>query len=86
MKKEFLRFFYFLKKKNIIIVREGFDKKSFKNTSKINFKKNTNYFFYPAQLWPHKNHLYLFRSLKKMITINKNIKVFFCGSKKKIFL
>lgn len=83
MKKEFLRFFYFLKKKNIIIVREGFDKKSFKNTSKINFKKNTNYFFYPAQLWPHKNHLYLFRSLKKMITINKNIKVFFCGSKKK---
>lgn len=83
MKKEFLRYFNFLKEKNILIVREGFDKKSFNNTSKIILKKKTNYFFYPAQLWPHKNHLYLFKSLKKMIKTNKNIKIFFCGSKKK---
>lgn len=36
------------------------------NYSKISdLTKNKKYIFYPAQFWPHKNHIYLLESLKK---------------------
>jgi hypothetical protein len=36
------------------------------NNSKISdLTKNKKYIFYPAQFWPHKNHIYLLESLKK---------------------
>jgi glycosyltransferase involved in cell wall biosynthesis len=36
------------------------------NNSKISdLTKNKKYIFYPAQFWPHKNHVYLLESLKK---------------------
>jgi len=37
-----------------------------KNNFKINdLIKNKKYIFYPAQFWPHKNHVYLLESLKR---------------------
>jgi glycosyltransferase involved in cell wall biosynthesis len=83
MKDEFLKYFSFLKKKQILIVREGFDKKSFKKTPTKIKKKKSDYFFYPAQLWPHKNHLFLFQTFKKIFDNHKKYKIIFCGSKKK---
>lgn len=48
-----------------------------RNNSKVReLIKNKKYIFYPAQFWPHKNHIYLLESLKKY---NEN-------SKEKFFL
>jgi glycosyltransferase involved in cell wall biosynthesis len=47
-----------------------------KNNSKIDeLIKNKKYIFYPAQFWPHKNHIYLLEALKKY-NENKEKKIF----------
>ena len=54
------------------------------NLNKINIKNRYNinnpYIFYPAQFWPHKNHIYLLKGLK-ILEENYGIKfeVIFCG-------
>tara|TARA_B100000795_G_scaffold135283_1_gene101042 strand:- start:193 stop:1410 length:1218 start_codon:yes stop_codon:yes gene_type:complete len=41
------------------------------------------YIFYPAQFWPHKNHIYIIKSIKILNEkFNKNIKAVFTGSEK----
>jgi glycosyltransferase involved in cell wall biosynthesis len=51
--------------------------------SKFNFDKNKKFFFYPAQFWSHKNHLYLLSALKIIISKkNDNIGFIFCGGDK----
>ena len=47
---------------------------------KIGLKKAI-IFFYPAQFWPHKNHMYLIDTAK-ICTKKHNFKFIFCGSKK----
>ena len=60
---------------------------SFKEAPFINIKKkyniNNDYVFYPAQFWPHKNHIYILRAIK-ILKEEKgiNIDVIFCGSDK----
>ncbi len=51
--------------------------------SKFDFDKNKSWFFYPAQFWSHKNHVYLLNALKIIIgkKIN-NIGFIFCGRDK----
>ncbi len=56
----------------------------FNNTyKKFDFDKNKRWFFYPAQFWSHKNHIYLLKTLKILIK-NNNDKVgfIFCGNDK----
>ena len=63
------------KKKNIALSKRN-DIKSFKNLSE--------YIFYPAQLWPHKNHIYIVKALyilKDKHNINVNA-VFSGGDKR----
>jgi len=49
--------------------------------NKFNIKKD--FLFYPAQLWPHKNHVYILKSLK-ILKEEKNTDVdfYFCGENK----
>ena len=63
--------------------------KEFKNIdfyeifSKFNFEKNKKWFFYPAQFWSHKNHVYLLNVMKILINHkNENIGFIFCGGDK----
>ena len=37
------------------------------------------FFFYPAQFWPHKNHITLLKAFKLVIEENKNWFLLFCG-------
>lgn len=83
MKKEFLNFFNFLNKKNIFVAREGISKNLLRKNIKSRVsKKDCDYFFYPAQLWPHKNHLFLLQTFKSIQSDIKNVKLILCGSKK----
>jgi hypothetical protein len=48
---------------------------------KYNLKNN--YIFYPAQLWPHKNHIYILKAIKILRqNYTKDIDVIFSGSNK----
>lgn len=40
------------------------------------------FIFYPAQFWPHKNHINILRAIKKLNDSNLKVNVVFCGSKK----
>ena len=45
--------------------------------------KNTEYIFYPAQFWPHKNHIYILEALSILKKrYGKNISVIFTGKNK----
>ena len=47
---------------------------------------NNEYFFYPAQYWPHKNHYYILSAIKSSKTkYNKIVKFIFTGHKKNNF-
>ena len=87
MKREFLKFYYFLKNKRIIIMREGINKKIF-NLKNVIKKKNRKreFIFYPAQLWYHKNHLTLLKAFKIISLKQKKLQLILCGSKKNNFL
>lgn len=47
-----------------------------------NFLSKNNYLFYPAQFWPHKNHIRILKSLKILKEQGVNLKVAFTGSDK----
>lgn len=40
------------------------------------------YFFYPAQFWPHKNHIRVLEALKMLISTGIEVDIVFCGSDK----
>ena len=48
----------------------------------FNFDESKNIFFYPAQFWAHKNHMYLFQSLKKLKYENNNFILVLTGDNK----
>ncbi len=57
---------------------------SFKDKMKTKFKLDKNFYFYPAQFWPHKNHFLILSSVKILKEkYNKIINVVFCGFDKK---
>ena len=60
-----------INKNKIIVINEGVSDK-FTNKP-LNFKKN-NYIFFPSQLWKHKDHITVLKSLK---SIYKNYKINF---------
>ncbi len=80
IKGDLLKNFKFLKKKKIDVISEGVNINNFKN-NKIKLK-NSRFFFLPAQLWKHKNHLLVieaFNFLNKKLKLN--VKLIFCGKK-----
>jgi hypothetical protein len=79
IKKDLLKNYKFLKKKDISVITEGVNLKQFNNNLKT---KKTNNFFFPAQLWSHKNHKLVvdaFKYLDKNLKIKANL--LFCGKK-----
>ena len=60
----------------ISLIKNFTDEKSYVD----NFISNNEYLFYPAQFWPHKNHIYIVESLNLFNKKNsKKIKVVFTG-------
>ena len=72
IKKDFLKNFSFLKQNQVFMINEGVNIKNFKinkrtalkNISKYNLPSE--FIFYPAQLWHHKNHITILKALKKI--------------------
>tara|TARA_A100001011_G_C14298645_1_gene839692 strand:- start:168 stop:1358 length:1191 start_codon:yes stop_codon:yes gene_type:complete len=52
-----------------------------KNTKK-KFNISNQFIFYPAQIWAHKNHVYVLDALKILIKKNQKIDFVFCGKDK----
>ncbi len=72
---------YFSKKisKKLFIISEGVSQKFFNNKKKLG-----NYLFFPAQLWPHKNHLTILKAIKILNDkYKKKIKIILVGQKYK---
>jgi len=71
--------------KKIIVIPYATQKNFFwKNKNKQNFfkkkyKKLKDYFFYPAQIWGHKNHLIILKAAKIVQSKGYNIKFIFSG-------
>lgn len=54
-----------------------------KESNIINFLIGKDYIFYPAQFWPHKNHIYLLKGFKAYLKkYKKNLNLIFTGSDK----
>jgi glycosyltransferase involved in cell wall biosynthesis len=70
IKKNLIKFYSEKIKSKIIVIREGVSEK-FKRKNKIELG---NYIFFPAQLWPHKNHLVVLEAIK-IINQRNNIKI-----------
>ncbi len=49
---------------------------------KVKYSIPGDYIFYPAQFWPHKNHIYILKGLKKLKDENIEIHAIFTGSDK----
>ena len=60
--------------------KETFKSEDFKK--KFNFLDKKKTFFYPAQFWAHKNHIYILEAAKLLKEKNLDFKMIFCGSDK----
>ena len=69
-----------LKNKEIKVIEEGVNLNEYKKFTKI--KKYTNFFFFPAQLWKHKNHLLVIKAFD-LFNSNHDFKysLIICGKK-----
>jgi len=91
MKIDFLNVYKFLDKKKIICINEGVNLKVFKLTKiqsaiKKKYKLPEKYIFYPAQLWKHKNHIYILKQFKNDKFIKKsNFNLVLTGGKKNYY-
>jgi len=78
IKQDLLNNFKFLKPEFIKVISEGVDIELFKKPLLNNIFEKYNipkkFIFFPAQLWYHKNHLFVLESLKR-IEKNKKIKI-----------
>ena len=80
IKRDLLNNFKSLDEKQINVINEGVsvnDFTFFKNITDIKKKYSIpkNYIFYPAQLWPHKNHTTIIKAMGYLLK-NKNIKIY----------
>jgi len=85
MKKDFLNHFSTLKADNIRIISEGVDLKVFSSPSANSFHRKTEeiepYFFFPAQIWHHKNHLTVLQAIKILNDRGRKCKLIMTGAK-----
>jgi glycosyltransferase involved in cell wall biosynthesis len=71
IKQDFLRHFDCISAERIVVIPEGVDVEAFaaaKDTSALRTRYDIpeRYLFFPAQFWPHKNHLILLRALERI--------------------
>ena len=67
---------YKVKKNKIIFINQGVDpKRIIKKSNKI-IKKMI---FFPAQIWPHKNHILVLKTFKDLIKIDPQFKLVMVG-------
>ena len=79
IKKDITKFYPNINKKKIKVINEGISE-GFK-FKKVNFNKK-NYIFFPAQLWEHKNHMTVLKSIKFLKdSFRMNIKLIMVGQK-----
>lgn len=69
IKNELMKYFK-INPERIVVIPEGVDiekfEKSGKTDVKSKYKLPEKFIFYPAQLWPHKNHITILNALKKL--------------------
>ena len=68
MKDEFLAHFRFLKPEQVPVIPEGVDVAAFSDRKNLTdlltrYRLPKEFLFYPAQLWPHKNHITILKAL-----------------------
>lgn len=78
---------YKLDESRVIVLKYLPNFKEIKNLEYLDIKKKYNlkkdYIFYPAQFWPHKNHIYILKAVKILRqNYNTSIDVIFSGSDK----
>lgn len=78
---------YKLDESRVIVLKYLPNIKEIKNLEHLDIKKKYNlkndYIFYPAQFWPHKNHIYILKAVKILRqNYNISIDVMFSGSDK----
>ena len=84
---EQFRKYFNIDKDKIRIISEGIDLDKFKvkkySTRYIkNVKLPEKFIFYPAQFWPHKNHIMILEAISE---IKHKINLVFCGAKKNFY-
>jgi len=90
IKNDLLVHFPFLKEEQIVVIPEGVEIEEFSNASHIDIIKKYNlpaeFLFFPAQLWKHKNHITVLKSLKQIEEKNKiKIPLVLTGAKSSSF-
>lgn len=86
IKNDFLQYFSFLSDEQLIFINEGVDIEKFKNPDTNNnilskYNIPDDFLFYPAQLWPHKNHITILKALHWLKTIRQiSIPLVLCGA------
>lgn len=68
-------------KKKFLILQHPVSSIFLKKKPKKNKKIKSNYFFYPANFWEHKNHENLIKGFNKFLKYNKNFKLILSGEK-----
>lgn len=67
IRKDFLHNFPWLKSDNVIVIPEGVSISEFSSPSTLDVVSKygipRNYMFFPAQIWPHKNHITVLKAL-----------------------
>ena len=79
IKKDIIKFYPNINKKKIKVINEGISEDF--RFKKVNFNKK-HYIFFPAQLWEHKNHMTVLKSIKFLKdSFGMNIKLIMVGQK-----
>ena len=82
---KFNKYFKLKSKNKVSLIEEGvsLSEKKIKFIPKLTKKLPKSFLFYPAQLWPHKNHLFLIKAIARFNKIyNYDIKLVLTGGKK----
>ena len=83
IKNDLLSHFRNIKKNQIFVINEGVDGKKFNKDVETSILKKYSlpdkYFFYPAQLWKHKNHLTLLYAINFLKKKNKIVNLVLTG-------
>jgi len=87
MRSDFLKYFNFLSKENLVVIPEGVNIEDFRlRTSSFDINQHYGlpelFLYYPGQLWPHKNHLTVLKALAHIKScFNLDIPIVLTGQK-----
>ena len=85
IKSDLLEHFPHIKPKQISVIHEGVNVKSFKNKKNLDiikkYKLPDKFLFYPAQLWKHKNHITVLKALRNLEILGLKVPLVMTGAK-----